>query len=159
MRGIKELLIDIQDRLQESIPKLWTDKDWGQLQYPQPPVKFPCVLIDIERVDFSSLERDGQIAEVDIFLTIANRRLKASSVKAPDRRDGYHLLDVLESVHKALQLYHAGWYAPLLRKSMSKVYIDNTIEVYSVVYSTSFKQPNDEGEKLFPSIVKVDINI
>ena len=152
---LKDLLLDVQDRLKGGVPALWTDKDWGQFQHPQPPVKFPCALIDIESVSFSSLARDGQMAEVDIVLTIADQRLKATSVKAPDRRDGYFLLDMAESVHKALQLRHADWYAPLVRKSMRKVYVDNTSEVYSVVYSTAFKCPAEEGGKLAPDIVKV----
>lgn len=152
---LKNLLLDVQDRLKEKVPELWTDKDWGQFQHPQPPVKFPCALIDIESVSFSSLARDGQMAEADIVLTIADQRLRATSVKAPGRRDGYFLLDMAESVHEALQSHHAGWYAPLVRKSMRKVYVDNTSEVYSVVYSTAFKCPAKEGGKLAPDVVKV----
>ena len=65
------------------------------------------------------------MVDVNVVLTVANQRLKLASSKSPDRQSGYLLLNIVESVHKALQLYHAGWYAPLLRKSMSKAYIDN----------------------------------
>ena len=154
---IKELLLDIQDHLMSCLPKLWTDKDWGQLQFPQPPVKFPCALLDVENVTFSSLERGGQMADVNIVLTVANQRLKPTSSKAPDRKDGYSLLDIVESIHLALQLHHAEWYAPLVRKDMRKVYVDNTSEVYSVTYGTAFKQAMTDEKQHPPGHIKIKI--
>ena len=154
---IKELLLDIQDHLASCLPELWTDKDWGQLQFPQPPVKFPCALLDVESITFSSLERGGQMADVNIVLTVANQRLKPTSSKAPDKQSGYLLLDIIESIHLALQLHHAEWYAPLVRKDMRKLYIDNTTEVYSVTYGTAFKQAEEEGKKLPSEPIKIRI--
>lgn len=91
------------------------------------------------------------------MLTVANQRLKPTSSKAPDRKDGYSLLDIVESIHLALQLHHAEWYAPLVRKDMRKLYIDNTSEVYSVTYGTAFKQVTEEKKTIPAEPIKIRI--
>ena len=159
MERFKELLLDIQDRLKQEIPALWTDKDWGQFQHPQPPVKFPCALLDIELATFSDLEHGSQMSDVNVTLTVAHQRLKPTSVTAPNKEDGYFLLGMLESIHKALQMYHGEWYAPLIRKSLRKIYVDNTSEVYAVTYGTAFASIFETGEtRRKPTGVKVAVN-
>ena len=147
MGRFKELLLDIQSQLAQEVPGLWTDKDWGQFQYQQPPVKYPCALLDIEQASFSDLRRGHQMSDVNIVLTVANQRLKPTSVTAPNKEDGYFLVELLESVHNALQLHHQEWYAPLMRKSMRRIYVDNTSEVYAVTYGTSFVSEHNTGER------------
>ena len=159
MSRLKELLLDIQARLKTEVPALWSDKDWWQFQYPQPPVKFPCALIDIETASFSDLRKGSQMADVNVVLTIAHQRLKSASVNAPTKEDGYFLLDMVGSVHKALQLHHAEWYAPLVRKGMRRIYIDNAVEVYAVTYGTAFVEVFETGEtRQHPVGVKVAVN-
>lgn len=159
MEGIKELLLDVQSRLQQEIPDLWTDKDWGQFRYQNPPVKFPCALLDVESIQCSNIEKGAQIIEADIILTLANQRLKPTSVSAPNKGDGYLLLDLLESLNKALQMHHQKWYAPLIRKSVRRIYYDNASEVYSVTYGTTFISSIDSGErKQSARGVKVSVN-
>ena len=51
---MKEVFKDIQQRLQ-TIPEFrYIGEDWGQLNFEQPPVDWPCALIDLGNVDFSS---------------------------------------------------------------------------------------------------------
>ena len=54
--NIKTILLAVQQRLAERVPELaYIDKNWGQLDYEAPPVKWPCALLDID--DESGLAR------------------------------------------------------------------------------------------------------
>ena len=45
--NIKTILLAVQQRLAERVPELaYIDKNWGQLDYEAPPVKWPCALLD-----------------------------------------------------------------------------------------------------------------
>ena len=62
--NIKTILLAVQQRLAERVPELaYIDKNWGQLDYEAPPVKWPCALLDIDEVPFSQIGGGGQIAD------------------------------------------------------------------------------------------------
>ena len=136
---MKSIFLSIQDRLSE-IPGLqYIDKDWGQLQYEQPPVKWPCALLDVANADFKQLGRGFQQADADITVTVANLNLVRSSSKAPMRGHAYATIDLLEEIHQALQLFSDGrHFSPLMRTNISKVAADKDMEVYVMTYRTSF---------------------
>lgn len=159
MAGLKDLVLAVQERLAGVAGLDFTDKDWGQLRYERPPVKFPCALIDVEQVGFSQLGHGHQMADVAVTVTFANQRLVPTSGKAPARSDGYATLELIERAHFALQMFHLEWFAPLVRTNLKKVYTDNTFEVYAVTYGTQFTvaAPVD-GTRERPKGVKVQIN-
>lgn len=158
MGQFKDLLLGVQQQL-GVLKGLYVDKDWGQLRYEQPPVKYPCALIDIEQVGFSQLGKGYQLADVAITVTVANQRLVATSFKASSKQDGYSTVELLERVHTALQLYYEKDFAPLVRTNLRKAYIDNTYEVYAITYQTQFTvQRPDEEVPTRTTGVKVAIN-
>lgn len=86
MGQFKDLLLSIQERL-ATVPELkYIDKDWGQLRYEQPAVKYPCALIDLEQAGFSETGKGGQLADVSVTITIADQRLTPTSLYAPPER-------------------------------------------------------------------------
>ena len=59
--NIKTILLAVQQRLAERVPELaYIDKNWGQLDYEAPPVKWPCALLDIDEVPFSQIGRSEE---------------------------------------------------------------------------------------------------
>lgn len=137
---MKQIFLTIQTQLQSEVPELkYIDKDWGQLKYDQPPVKFPCALIDITNVNYSQMGRGYQKADADITITIANMKLIRSSAMAPSKIDSYATIDILESVHQALQLFSDGQkFQPLQRTNLKKIFNDKDTEVYTMTYKTAF---------------------
>lgn len=137
---MKQIFLTIQTQLQSEVPELkYIDKDWGQLKYDKPPVKFPCALIDITNVNYSQMGRGYQKADADIIITIANMKLIRSSAMAPSKIDSYDTIDILESVHQALQLFADGQkFQPLQRTNLKKIFNDKDAEVYAMLYKTSF---------------------
>ena len=144
---MKNIFLSIQDRLSE-IPALkYIDKDWGQLQYENPPVKWPCALLDVANADFQQLGRGFQQANADITVTVANMNLVRSSAKAPMRGNAYATIDLLEEIHQALQLFTDGrHFSPLMRTNLQKVAADKDMEVYVMTYRTAFRVEKTEKE-------------
>lgn len=138
---MKQIFLSIQNKLSEISTLKYIDKDWGQLQYDNPPVKSPCALIDLLNIDFKQEGLGHQQAEADIIITIANINTVRSSSLAPQRTSAYAIFDVMEQVHQALQLFSGNnrQFSPLMRTNIQKIPYDKDAEVYQLTYRTSFK--------------------
>lgn len=160
---MKQIFLSIQDRLSTMVPALrYIDKNWNQLNMPQPPVQWPCCLIDLDNIDYSQTSSSDRLADATISLTIATQHTVRSSAKAPSKSDAYDILDVLESVMEALE----GWRVPdttqaLTRTRLQKAYSDQSYYVYTLTLTTAWvEQVTEEGQTVMasPSInVRLDL--
>ena len=148
---MKQIFLSIQDRLSTMVPALrYIDKNWNQLNMPQPPVQWPCCLIDLDNIDYSQTSSSDRLADATISLTIATQHTVRSSAKAPSKSDAYDILDVLESVMEALE----GWRVPdttqaLTRTRLQKAYSDQSYDVYTLTFTTAWvEQVTEEGETI-----------
>ena len=146
----KTILLAVQQRLAERVPELaYIDKNWGQLDYEAPPVKWPCALLDIDEVPFSQIGGGGQIADgVTVEILAANLRLVSSSAAAPRKADAYLLIELLDKIHSALQRFTDGTFGPMFR------------ECYKGLYQTAYTLPGvQEGQsaKLPPSSIRLEM--
>lgn len=154
---MKEIFIEIQNRLAEVSELKYIDKNWNQLKFDTPPVKYPCALIDLSNVQFRQMGRLAQSAEADIEITIADKRLVNSSLKASRRQDSYSVFALIESIHKVIHGWHGDSFQPLIRTSIHKDYSDNSHEVYRVVYHTAFTVAGDDEEQTVKASVRIEI--
>ncbi len=148
---MKQIFLAIQDRLAATVPALrHTDKNWGQLTLPQPPVQWPCCLIDLDSVDYSQTASPDSLAQAAITLTLADRHTVRSSAKAPSKADAYDFLDIIEAVSESLE----GWRVPnttqaLTRTRLARAYADTSYDVYTLTLSTAWvEQIRQEGETI-----------
>lgn len=156
--GIKDILLSVQERLGSSVPELgYIDKDWGQLSYEKPAVKWPCALLDIENINYTQEGNGVQMADTQITVTVANLRLTASSLLAPNKEEAYRIIELLDRIHAALHLFTAGSYAPLFRTNLKKVVADSTHECYKMIYQTAFEEDFDTGETSAP-VERIKLN-
>lgn len=160
---MKQIFLSIQSRLASSASSLkYIDKNWGQLNLPQPPIKFPCCLIDIDSIDYSMGTLSTRLANASIILTIADHHSVRSSALAPAKNNSYDILDLLEVIISALD----GWRVPnttqsLVRTRLAKAYSDQSYDVYSLTFSTAWVEHiQQEGQtvKASPSI-SVQLNL
>lgn len=153
---MKKLLTDIQARIIAQVPALkYVDEDWGQLDYynPNPPVKFPCCLIDSNQASWSNQARNMQMGLVEITITLADFRLSNSSGAAPanQKTKSFEIYDTLNDVFQALQ----GWsgdqsYSRLVRTRSSKRKREDGVRMYDTVFSVELYDSN-----AVPSVNKV----
>lgn len=160
---MKQIFLSIQDRLSTMVPALrYIDKNWNQLNMPQPPVQWPCCLIDLDNIDYSQTSSSDRLASATINLMVGTQHAVRSSAKATTKADAYDILDVLESVMEALE----GWRVPsttqaLTRTRLAKAYSDQSYDVYTLTFTTAWvEQVTEEGQTVTasPSInVRLDL--
>lgn len=136
---MKQLFLKIQTRLSAIQAIKYIDKDWGQLQMDNPPVNWPCVLIDVENVNYTQMGRGYQKADADITITVANINNVRSSAMAPNKSSAYATIDLMETIHQSLQLFAGdGDFQPLQRTNLKKVFNEGGAEIYTMTYKTAF---------------------
>ncbi len=142
---MKQIFLDIQTKLSGITELKHIDKNWGQLQYEQPPVKFPCALLDIANVNYSQMGKLAQLAEGDIEITVANLRLTNTSYRNPNRDDAYAVFDIMDDIHQLLQGWsNNGTIGRLVRTNLKKIATDKDFEIYSLTYRTTWKVFKEE---------------
>ena len=101
---IKDTLTAVKEAL-KTVPDLrYTAEDWGQLDFfNQPPVRFPCVLLDAEEVRYSDSGRGFQQGEASLTVRVADNRVFNGSFQAPASQAEFAMFDLLQAVYKALQ--------------------------------------------------------
>lgn len=147
---MKQIFIDIQNRLKDRAPSLqYIDKNWGQLNMPQPPVKWPCCLLDIEDIQFSELSGTMRLATATLSLVLADQHSTRSSGDAQHREDAYSILDTIEEVIEALEGYRVPETTQgLTRTQLRKSYTDKSYDVYALGYTTAWvSHIEEEGQK------------
>lgn len=146
---MKNIFLSIQDQLADNVPALqYIDKNWGQLNIPQPPVKWPCCLIDLDSIDYSQGTDRCRIANASISITIADQHITRSSAKASAKDDAFAILDVIEDVIDALEGYRVpSTTQALTRTRLQKAYSDQSYDVYTLTFSAAWiEQTTEEGQ-------------
>ena len=140
---MKDILIDIQNRLKSEISALkYIDEDWGQLSMVNPPVKFPCALIDISGFQFTQDGNKQQEGLGSIYVTVADIRLTNSSAKAPanQKTAAFKIFDLIDSIHHILHGYTGGDYSSLIRTNVGKVARNDQVKEYKITYTVGYKE-------------------
>jgi hypothetical protein len=103
---MKQMIQHIQDKLTREVPALkHVDQDWGQMDFfPNPPVKFPCALIDIQSAQYTNTGNFIQQGTAMVVVRLFDLKLSNSSQKAPDnqKENAKKIWQLIEDVNKAL---------------------------------------------------------
>lgn len=85
------ILSKIQERLSAEVKELkYIDEDWGQMDVMQPPVKYPCAIIDIPEGNYTNNGELVQQGTLTVVVKCYNLKLTNSSAKAPQRQKDYN---------------------------------------------------------------------
>lgn len=117
------ILEAIMTRLSDKIPALrFIDIDLEQLQLTEPPIDFPCALIDVAQITYSSCAPGRQIANATINVTLGFSLLGTSDTHATptDRARAMEHYQIIGQVAEALHGYSNGCFKPLVRENLSR---------------------------------------
>ena len=146
MDPIAAILLSVQTQLGARVPELaYIDKDWGQLSYEVPSVKWPCALLDVEKRQLYARGRrptDGRHAAHDYGRRYASHSGLPGGAKATGCLPHHRTAG---KIHQALQHFSAGNYAPLFRTNLKKVMVNSSYECYRLIYQTAFEDGFDTG--------------
>jgi hypothetical protein len=142
---MKTILQNIQNQLAQISELKYIDEDHGQLSMFQPPVKFPCCLIDITSINYRNQgivrelsPQSRQAGKISIKLTIADLKLSGSSANAPLNQKN-RVWSIWELANKLHQKLH-GFYpdvncSKMLRENLQKSNRDDGVQEYFITYS------------------------
>lgn len=139
------IINQIGARIKEKVPKIkHYDCDWGQLDYYQgePPVLWPCLLIDLVDFDFENRGENVQDARGKIVLRLAYAPYSSSSAGTPElyRQKALAFLDLEAQVHKALQGWAVGdEFGVCIRENTTTEKREDPIRVRQIIYSVTFE--------------------
>jgi hypothetical protein len=141
---MKSILQNIQGKLSDITDFKYIDEDWGQLNYYQPPVKWPCCLIDINNANYSNIGKDlqskplnRQLGKVVAKITIATLKLTNTSMQAPQaqKEQAWVIWDIMQKVHENLHGFSPGeTCSKMLRSSLERTQRDDGVQEYQILY-------------------------
>lgn len=142
---MEAIIQSIQRQLTRKVPRLrYIDRDWGQLLTENPPVKWPCALIDVQSVEYQNVKRGEQHATATFVITVCNSRTVPTSSRSTRKDDAYLIFELIREIHYALQMFtNEGNFSPLMRVSLEKNIVDAGNESYNIYYRASFGIPYD----------------
>ncbi|MEI6683445.1 MAG: hypothetical protein WCO44_12485 [Bacteroidota bacterium] len=148
---MKTLIADLKTRLAQVPTIRYIDEDWGQLDYysPNPPAKWPCALIDISQVQWTSQGQHIQTGMVQLSIRVADVRLANTNAKAPEsqRTAAASIFDLLYSINEKLHGWTAGEgsdYGPLTRVSTRRIAREDGIREFEIIYSVQLFETSAE---------------
>lgn len=128
---MQTLINSIIARINELADFRYVARNWNQLSYEQPPVQFPCALVDITSVNYSQLAHGSYRADATITVTIADQQLARDAVD--------HFLDIVNVLIEHLNLFYTDFLEqPLTLSAFSRSYSDKSYDVYTLTFTTSW---------------------
>ncbi|MEG1499390.1 MAG: hypothetical protein RR393_08265 [Bacteroidales bacterium] len=127
--------------LLKNIPNLYIAENWGQLDLAQPPLTFPCVLVDLEQVNYIQQGCLRQEGEGDLILTIADRMYGGLENITPEilQEREFILLDKIDAIHAILHGKAGGeMFSNLIRVKIQKQSRQDSIRAFIITYKFSY---------------------
>lgn len=133
---MKEIFLDIQAVLSTVVGIKQVSEDWGQLNFEQPPVNFPCALIDLGGVEYTSSGRNIQQADAILNITVADIRYNGISANMPKniQDKAFEIFQIIEDVNKTLHGHGGEIYSRLCRISLKKIPREDAIREFVLSY-------------------------
>lgn len=133
-------------RIKALVPEVrWIEMDYGQLQYEQPPVDFPAVLIDFTATQYADILASAQTGDVSIRVSVVMATFSQSYVAAPAdvRAKALECFNLERKVAAALHGWcpDSGICTPLARRSVQTAnHPEIGVRVRDITFATSFEE-------------------
>lgn len=121
---MKHVIEAVMNRIKQEVPEIgFINVDLGQLSVEVPPVDFPCALVDVLDVNYSSGGTLTQTAKATVNLRLGFKVYAPSDVNADDeqRAEAMQHFDLVEKVAEALHGYGTPQFAALKRTALTRI--------------------------------------
>lgn len=120
---MEEILNVILDKLKKDVPELrWIDVNLGQMAVENPPVDYPCALVDVTDIDYTTAGMKRQVGEARIEIELYFIVRNPANTAAPDniRKQAFEHFGVVKKVYKALEGVSGENFGSLNRKQVRR---------------------------------------
>jgi len=145
------IFTEVLSRLTQ-IPELrFVGEDWGQLNFEQPPVNFPCALIDLFEVDYSDGGRNLQKADAKLVISIADIRYEGITAFNPAKVNerAFAIFWIMEKVNSLIHGYGNEYHSKFSRKQIKKMDREDSVREFRMIYEFRF-----EDETVIPELIR-----
>lgn len=136
------LFLAIQAQLKAQIPEIrFIEQDFGQLEMENPPVSFPCVLIDFSNWQYEQAGENLQFANGIVNVRFAIQVWSYTSNLTPSewQEKGLSFYDLEWTIYKVLQTFQPDGYDALTRVSVQTEKRRDNLRVREMKFSTGFQ--------------------
>lgn len=140
---MKTIYSAVTQELKTLVPELnWIDLDRGQIdsEFPEPPILYPCALIDVALYECESIYQDEQQSIASVALRIVQDPNAAESGSTPTLQQAQatslQCYDLIDKVYQALQGFEIGDLSPLSRSEQQKEERYDGLFVYRIEFRT-----------------------
>lgn len=137
---MKTVIQEIQKRLSGCEKLRYIAENWGQLELDNPPLLFPCVLVDISEVSYTQNLFRTQQGVATLTIDLANRTGQNVSHKTPQplQESYYEFYDIMDAVSSLLHGYTPTGTSPLQRVSSQKQARKDGVKACRMTFTFSF---------------------
>ncbi|MCB6971839.1 MULTISPECIES: hypothetical protein [Butyricimonas] len=159
---MKNVFIDVQELI-KTVPGIrYVGEDWGQLNFSQPPVDFPCVLIDLGEAEFSQAGQNTQQVIATLNVTIADIRYNGVSARLPIKQQEreFEIFSLIENVNKKLHGHGGETYSRLMRISLKNMLREDAVREFVMTYKFAYTDMTGESNLTkYPVSPKIKIYV
>ena len=156
------IFTDIADKIQNDVPEIaWIDIDEGQFElFDDPPVDYPCVLIDMPAGVFEDLPSLKQTGDLTITVKVAFSVFENINSEVPSlvKDEALAHFDILQKVMKAIHGMESEHYGTITRKSFQKDKVKYP-KIYNVIFACSIFDSSLESDLLEEQVITNDFYI
>lgn len=120
---MEEILNVILATLKKAVPELrWIDVNLGQMMTENPPVDYPCALVDVTDISYTTAGMKRQVGEARIEVELYFIVRSPANTAAPEniRKQAFEHFAVVTKVYKALEGVNGECFSGLNRVQMRR---------------------------------------
>lgn len=137
---MQQIFNEIMNKLKQTPSLNYCAEDWGQLNFEQPPLNFPCALIDLGSAEFSQASNRVQLGEGVINITIADvNQSVVQNMPQAMQNNSFRIFDIIDEINAQLHGFEGDNFGKLTRISVSKVIREDLIREFVINYRFTFK--------------------
>lgn len=149
---MKALLLEIARRIEATGEFAYVSVDWGQLKFENPPVAWPCVLVDLANAVPRDAHEKIQTIDGHFVIKVADYIDSGIGGETPAQtlERELKIYDLIDVLHDRLQGYENGTYSPLSRRAIRKDESIPGLRQFTIEYAATWKDqvPPPERTKI-----------
>lgn len=115
-------------------------EDWGQLDYEQPPVQWPCALVDMQDVRYSQTGMGGLLADCTFTVQLTDQAPQRVSSRASDtqKERSLQIFGIIDRVIQDIHAKDSAEHSPFMLEGMQRVNLPE-LQSYVLTFKTQFR--------------------
>lgn len=133
---MENIFMDVLSAVSEVIELNYVSEDWGQLNFEQPPVNWPCALIDLSDGVYQNTSALEQRADITLTIRLGDIRFNGVTSYTPAElaQNAFAIYGIMQKVHQKLQGAACNGTSAFSRVSLKKIERQDSVREFVMSY-------------------------